>query len=464
MTRVLIASTDLVGSAMAGPAIRAWEMARVLTEAGHDVELLAARLADPPAAPFRVGTASDATVRRAESWADVLIAQGMVTSRYPALIRTRKRLVIDLYDPYPLEALEAFAANPMSDRLAQHWPGVASLIVQLRSADFFVCSNERQRDLWLGMMLAVGRINPETHAQDHLMRRLLETAPFGIPAESPKQASEPVARGRLPSIDGDSRLALWAGGVYNWFDPLSLIRAWPRVLEEVPSARLLFMGLRHPNPTTPEMSVAREALREAGDLGLRDRGIVFNTGWVPYEQRQAYLCEADIGVSTHFEHLETRYSFRTRYLDYIWAGLPIVATDGDVMADWIRRTGAGAVVPFTDPEAIARAVAGLLGSEDRRRAAATAVRQAQGDLRWERTLEPVLSYCAEPWAAHDLIVEGGGRRQAGPDLIAMSSEDLTPPSSLPSRLFWYARREGPLALAARVIRKLRRLGRRRLGR
>jgi hypothetical protein len=43
-----------------------------------------------------------------------------------------------------------------------------------------------------------------------------------------------------------------------------------------------------------------------------------------------------VGVSTHRDHLETRLSFRTRMLDYIWAGLPIVCTDGDHFASLVR--------------------------------------------------------------------------------------------------------------------------------
>jgi hypothetical protein len=39
------------------------------------------------------------------------------------------------------------------------------------------------------------------------------------------------------------------------------------------------------------------------------------------------LREADIGVSLHREDVETRYSFRTRVLDYLWAGLPIITTE-----------------------------------------------------------------------------------------------------------------------------------------
>jgi hypothetical protein len=36
-----------------------------------------------------------------------------------------------------------------------------------------------------------------------------------------------------------------------------------------------------------------------------------------------------IGVSAHPAHLETRFAFRTRMLDYLWAGLPIVSTEGE---------------------------------------------------------------------------------------------------------------------------------------
>lgn len=434
-------------------------MARVLTAAGHQVHLTATRLSDPPEAPFELSTATRAEIGRLESWADVIVAQGIVTALFPALVRTRKHLVIDLYDPIPLEVLETFAGEPMADRLAQHWPALAGLIVQLRNADFFLCSNERQRDLWLGMLLATGRVNPETHAQDHLMHRLLETAPFGIPGEPPQAAAEPVAKGKLPGIPAGARLALWAGGVYNWFDPLSLIRAWPAVLSAVPEARLLFLGMKHPNPTTPEMSIAREALKLAGELGLRDGGVTFNTGWVPYTERQAFLCEADLGVSMHYEHLETRYSFRTRYLDYIWAGLPIVATEGDALADLIHERGAGRIVPYEDPSAIAAAVIELLGDGARHAAAAAAVTEAQPDFRWERTLEPLVRYCADPWHAGDLAI--GGRRSARgtAQLLRLSSDQLTPPSGRLQRLFWYARREGPLALGGRVVRKLRRLRR-----
>ena len=40
---------------------------------------------------------------------------------------------------------------------------------------------------------------------------------------------------------------------------------------------------------------------------------------MPYDERADYLLDADVGVSTHFPHIETEFSFRTRILDYLWA-------------------------------------------------------------------------------------------------------------------------------------------------
>ena len=65
--------------------------------------------------------------------------------------------------------------------------------------------------------------------------------------------------------------------------------------------------------------------------------MIFND-WVPYDERALYLMEADLGVSTHHAHLETRYAFRTRMLDYLWARLPIVCTEGDHFGDLVRTT------------------------------------------------------------------------------------------------------------------------------
>ena len=105
--------------------------------------------------------------------------------------------------------------------------------------------------------------------------------------------------------------------------------------------RLFFLGVQHPNPNVPEMRMVVEARDLATELGLIDRHVFFNEEWVAYDDRQNYLLDADIGVSTHFHHVETEFSFRTRILDYLWAGLPFVTTAGDSFADLTTSTPLG---------------------------------------------------------------------------------------------------------------------------
>ena len=64
------------------------------------------------------------------------------------------------------------------------------------------------------------------------------------------------------------------------------------------------------------------------------------------------------------DHLETRFSFRTRMLDYLWATLPIVCTRGDHFAELVEREGLGLTVPYGDPEALAAAIRGHFAAFD----------------------------------------------------------------------------------------------------
>ena len=172
-------------------------------------------------------------------------------------------------------------------------------------------------------------------------------------------------------------MLLWAGSLLDWQDPLTLIRAVATLAARRPDVKLFFMGTKHPNPLVAPMRVVEESRALARDLGVLDRHVFFND-WVPYEQRARYLAEADLGVSTHREHLETHFAFRTRMLDYVWAGLPIVCTRGDVFADLVAARGLGAAVPPGDVDALAQAIDDAARRTRSTRSGAAASDRAEG--------------------------------------------------------------------------------------
>lgn len=411
--RVLVVTGEPVLSRMAGPAIRAWEIASALA-GEHEVRLVSTAGAKVEGDGFEVVYAHGERLRVQTDWADVIVFQGFLLEGAPWLKESSKILVADVYDPMHLEQLEQAKDLGPGGREAMIKETVRVLNEQLARADFVLCASEKQRDFWLGQLAGQGRVNALVYDEDESLASLIAVVPFGI-ADTPPKQQRHALKGAVPGIGPDDKVILWGGGVYNWFDPLTLVRAVARLHERHPEVRLYFMGLKHPNPGVPEMRVAWELRELSDELGLTDRVVFFNEGWVEYDERADYLLDADLGVSTHFEHIETAFSFRTRILDYLWANLPIVATAGDTFGHLIAENGLGAVVPPTDVEALEAALETYLYDERAIAAARRNVARFADDYRWSRALAPLLEFCRFPRRAADLeYMLGGPVAQAQP--------------------------------------------------
>lgn len=398
--KILVATGDTLSSRMAGPAIRAWHVAATLA-GEHEVVLATTSACDVTDSRFTARHVNAADIIGLERWADVIVFQGYLMHEHPVLRNTDKIVVVDIYDPFHLEQLEQ--ARDLGERRRREVVASATGVLneQLSRGDFFMCASDKQRDFWLGQLAALGRLNPEVYDEDESLERFLAVVPFGV-ENSPPVKTAAGMRGVMPGIDENDKIVLWGGGIYNWFDPLTLIRAVDVARKDVPEIRLVFMGVKHPNPAVPKMRMATEAEALSDRLGLTGTHVFFNHGWVPYNERQNFLLEADIGVSTHLDHVETTYSFRTRMLDYMWASLPIVCTSGDSLAELVDRHDLGATVPPEDVDALAAALVDILTDGDRARRHRDNVAAVAGDYRWDRALEPLVDFCRGPRRAADI--------------------------------------------------------------
>jgi glycosyltransferase involved in cell wall biosynthesis len=339
---------------------------------------------------------------------DVLVLGGDVLARHQALAEGRARLVVDLYDPFQLEQLEQARDLPPDARRAQVFASTDVLAVQAALGDVFLCASHRQRDFWLGVLGTAGRLNPVGYDADPSFSGLVRVVPFGVSDVAPSAApTAPVLRGAVPGISASDDVLLWGGGIYNWFDPSTLIRAVDELRILRPTVKLVFMGAAHPNPAVATMRAASDAHSLAGSLGLTGTHVFFSdsfsTGWIPYAERGRYLAEATIGVSTHHEHIETAYSFRTRILDYLWAGLPVVTTGGDELAALISSSGAGRVVGAGDVTGLVQTLQSLLSDHDALSAAARESAALGRQFHWAAVAQPLVDFCAAPYRAPDLL-------------------------------------------------------------
>ena len=364
---------------MAGPGIRYYEFAKALSK-NHEVTLVCPNVTDLVPVGFKMETHEQLMRHIQET--DVMVVQQLTLMMAYWIKKYQKNVIIDAYDPQYLEHLEIFKAYPLFMRENRNQVAVDSTSLSLSYADGVLCANKTQKDLWLGHLMAIKKVDPSLYDQDPSLNSFLSIVPFGLSHEPLK----PMTGVRQKfGIKDDDLLLLWGGGIWNWFDPLTLLKAIAKANDK--SIKLVFMGIKHPNDKVPEMKMAVDTVKMAKDLNLLDRQVFFNYGWTPYEERQAFLNEADVGVSFHLKHLETRYAFRTRLLDYLWAGLPMIVTEGDCFAELIQEKSAGIVVGYEDVDGLAKALIQMKGqSRDNMRKSAKEIAKT---FEWPNVVEPL---------------------------------------------------------------------------
>ncbi len=411
MTRIALLSSEPIRSRMAGIGIRYLEFARRLPAHGVDVVLVSPAEPEETVAMLAgVDGPGSVDVRRFERGrlAAVLgdcggaVAQGQLANdlviEMPGL-----PVAIDLYDPWLIEHfayLETLGLDPYRN---DH----ATWVLQMSRGDFFLCSSEEQRNFYLGFLAALGRVNPERIQDDPDLSTLVVPVPFGVPDELPPH--RPVLP---PRTAGEKRLLF--GGLYDWYDPWTLLDALAAL--DRPGCTLLL--IRNPNPEgTPQRLFAEvEArCRSLGWWGSRVQAL----DWVPAERRYDLLRDVDLLVAPHKPSLETRLSLRTRFLDALAAGCPVVTSEGGAMSRLLTEHRAGWVAPTGDAAALARVLADALDALDAPDSRQAGARELVAAFRWDRVLAPLVRFCLDPRV--DPTKERFGQRMATvapPDRLA----------------------------------------------
>jgi len=256
--------------------------------------------------------------------------------------------------------------------------------------------------------------------------------PFGV-EDAPPRHTRAALRDVVPNIGLDDVILWWGGGIYDWLDPGTLLEAVALVVTDHPEVRLVFAGSRHPNPQVGETRAARSARTHSDRLGLTGRHVFF-LDWVPYDERASYLLESDVVVSTHMDHVETAFAYRTRILDALWAARPVVATGGDALGDAISTHGAGITVRAGDCAGLKAALSELVADPIRRGECGRAAGRLGCVQRWSVVTAPLVEFCRSPSAAPDRLDS-----RIGPMLVTRANE---PRSRLYSRAKRLIRRIG----------------------
>jgi len=402
-TRVLIPLSESLAGAMSAVGIRKYEVGRALA-ATCDVTF--GTIADSGAAgqhgrvePIR----SRADLRRLLATHDVLYTLGLQSGTFLDVVRSRIRVVLDLYTPLAFEILESWPEVPVRLLAPMHRRIVRWTNAQIALADFVVCPGEAQRDQWLGAMNAAGVLTAEMSRRNPDCRDYIDVMPFGLPEATPQADGRPL-RDAFPAIMPEDFVFLWSSKILAWQDPTTLLNAMACLRDRAPTIKLVFLGVgRRPSTERvdwfdPAAARTRQAFETADRLSLTGNTVFFFEDRVPYCDLGRYYRDADAAVATYPRSLETHFCIGSRLYDYLWAGLPMVISGLAAQAEFVERQGLGIVVPPEEVEALAEALLRLKDLVSTRAIRQNDIAAARDRYRWSTVVGPLARYCATPQA------------------------------------------------------------------
>ncbi len=387
-SKVLIISPGVFSGKMAGPAIRYYWMAKLLKDK-VDLEVVAPVI-DDDFKEFEITHMRD--TKKAITRNDIIILGSMPPKFWSSIYCLwNKKTIFDLYIPSIMEGRILYKHfPPWLKRIVLSRDGIA-FNLSLELGDFFLCANPKQKNLYLGMLHTIKRLNIFL-AKNNSVNRTIAIVPFGVDPKPPIHNKNSI-KGVIPGISKDDKVLLWGGGIWNWFDPLTLIQAMDIVSKKNSKIKLFFLGIKPPTPGMQKMAMTFKAIELSKKLGLYNKTVFFNNEWVPYRLRHNYLMESDLGLSCHFDNIETEFSFRTRILDYLWCELPIISTKGDYFAQLIQDNNLGKAVDYENPKELAEAIITLLQDKDTYTQIKQNIKRIKQDYYWTKTLKPVIEVC-----------------------------------------------------------------------
>jgi glycosyltransferase involved in cell wall biosynthesis len=172
----------------------------------------------------------------------------------------------------------------------------------------------------------------------------------------------------VPALDG--RCVLYIGGLQRIRGIGVLIDA----VEQVPGLRVILAGAF----TEPQFEA--ELRRRSGWSRVEF------VGWQDRRGLARLASRSTIGVVPLSRNPNYEMSLPTKMFEYMAAGLPVVSTDLPVAKDILDSTGAGLVVPASDPRALAQTISTLIEDPSRARRMGEAGRRAVSETyNWERS-------------------------------------------------------------------------------
>lgn len=413
MSRVLLAGyvpPPLLGSAKIEAAhYRTWQVLEPLLNDGHSIALVCGAHGEqvdvqaPPAhwprdlqiVPLMFGRPGwvDAFQRAHDALnPDCIVTVSFAHGLYATKLRTRAPMWMDLYGDYPT-IMQAAAYRAGSDR------GIDTVVGFMREVlskgDVFSTCGMPQKHAVVGQLSMIGRLKRASFGYEFVYPLLPGAPPRRQPP--PRGGHRELLASLNTGVGDEDFVLLWCGGYNTWTDVDTLFQALEWAMARAPRLRYVSVGdstYQAPNNVYARLGAMIERSR------FRERYHLL--GWRPWPEMARFYRESDAGVNIDAMHYETLYGTRTRLVEMIGAGLPVITSLGAELADVLAEEGAALTFKIGDWQALANHLLALAGDRPRAESmSAAAAACAAGRLSFDATTQALRDWTRAPRSAPD---------------------------------------------------------------
>lgn len=385
-----------------------------LISAGHTVELLS------PKPSLRSGGEVRKFLKSKEKF-DGIIAISMEPALAAVRSKTDLPIWIDLNGCH-LAEMQLRSSLELTREILARTIHQESLL--LRRGDHFSTVSPSQRVAVIGELMVLGALDGKDVS--HEMVSSIEHCALSIPERK--------------NYEKKNRITILSSGSFNlWFDADTLFDALEMVMTK--DEKIDFISMGGAVPHSPHKY--EDFKKKVSGSKLKNRMRICS--WVDEQELDETYKLTDIAVYTDIPCYEAELGARTRVLDWISKGIPVVCTRGAGISLDIERHHLGIVVNQQDPKALASAISTLIDNSSLyNEIVENQIRWCREDASMEKVFAPLLKWAGKP-------VRSPFHKKC------IGDNPVSPPRS-PKFLFWlageYVRSTGLNGLFKRILQKL----------
>ena len=395
---------------------RTWQFLQPLLDDGHSVCLCAGARGEPMPLP---------TVALPEEWRDqvtyhpipfgqrgwqgqlqaahdafqpdCVVAVNFVQCLYATRLKTTKPIWMDLYgDIFTLVQTVNF--RKQTDRGLQTMARFMTAV--LKTGDAFSGCSTLQKHALVGQLGASGRLNRHTFGFD-LAHVILPGAP-PVSAHMPVRSLGREFLGQF-GIRPTDFVVLWCGGYNTWTDVDTLFCGLNAAMTATPNMHYVSVGA---STYAGSNTMYDQFCARVKELPRPDAARFHLLGWRPWAEVKQFYIESDIGINIDSLHYETLYGTRTRLVEMIAGGLPVITTLGAELSYLLQAHEATLTFDVGDWRGLGQQLSALATDPKRRDDLACAgYAYAAGDLSFAATTQPLRQWVQQPRLAPDRLPE-----------------------------------------------------------